>query len=91
MIHLGTAPLGHASIKTTGRYLHARPNDSSSRFLPLSPPPASAACPTDLLVTSRQPFDLLASMIEWRFQFYVANPEGRNCLSAGDVPVYHGC
>ena len=29
------ATLGHASITTTGRYLHARPNDSSSRFLPL--------------------------------------------------------
>jgi integrase len=34
-IHLVQATLGHASINTTGRYLHARPNDSSSRFLPL--------------------------------------------------------
>lgn len=34
-IHLVQATLGHASITTTGRYLHARPNDSSSRFLPL--------------------------------------------------------
>ena len=34
-IHLVQATLGHASISTTGRYLHARPNDSSSRFLPL--------------------------------------------------------
>ena len=34
-IHLVQAALGHASITTTGRYLHARPNDSSSRFLPL--------------------------------------------------------
>jgi len=25
--------LGHASIATTGRYTHARPNDSSSRYL----------------------------------------------------------
>jgi integrase/recombinase XerD len=32
-IHLVQATLGHASIMTTGRYLHARPNDSSSRFL----------------------------------------------------------
>ena len=32
-IHLVQATLGHASITTTGRYLHARPNDSSSRFL----------------------------------------------------------
>src|ERR1035441_1422069 len=31
-IHLVQATLGHASITTTGRYLHARPNDSSSRF-----------------------------------------------------------
>ena len=34
-IHLVQATLGHASVTTTGRYLHARPNDSSSRFLPL--------------------------------------------------------
>lgn len=34
-IHLVRDTLGHASITTTGRYLHARPNDSSSRFLPL--------------------------------------------------------
>lgn len=27
--------LGHSSISTTGRYLHARPNDSSARYLPL--------------------------------------------------------
>jgi len=32
-IHLVQATLGHASITTTGRYLHARPNDNSSRFL----------------------------------------------------------
>lgn len=34
-IHLVQATLGHASITTTGRHLHARPKDSSSRFLPL--------------------------------------------------------
>jgi site-specific recombinase XerD len=34
-IHLVQATLGHANINTTGRYLHARPQDSSSRFLPL--------------------------------------------------------
>ncbi len=34
-IHLVQATLGHASIATTGRYLHARPKESSSRFLPL--------------------------------------------------------
>jgi site-specific recombinase XerD len=34
-IHLVQATLGHASVTTTGRYLHARPNDSSGRFLPL--------------------------------------------------------
>jgi integrase/recombinase XerD len=34
-IHLVQATLGHASVATTGRYLHARPQDSSSRFLPL--------------------------------------------------------
>jgi integrase/recombinase XerD len=34
-IHLVQATLGHANITTTGRYLHARPNESSSRFLSL--------------------------------------------------------
>jgi integrase/recombinase XerD len=28
------ATLGHARVQTTGRYTHARPNDSSSRYLP---------------------------------------------------------
>ena len=34
-IHLVQATLGHANINTTGRYLHARPKDSSGRFLGL--------------------------------------------------------
>ena len=33
-LHLVQATLGHASLATTERYLHARPNDSSSRYLP---------------------------------------------------------
>jgi integrase/recombinase XerD len=32
-IHLVAATLGHASVATTGRYLHARPTDSSSNYL----------------------------------------------------------
>ena len=32
-IHLVQATLGHASVATTGRYLHARPSESSSRYL----------------------------------------------------------
>ena len=32
-IHLVQATLGHSSISTTGRYLHARPTDSSSSYL----------------------------------------------------------
>lgn len=32
-IHLVQATLGHASVSTTSRYLHARPNDSSARYL----------------------------------------------------------
>ena len=32
-IHLVQATLGHASVATTGRYLHARPSDSSGRYL----------------------------------------------------------
>ncbi|MCF2151475.1 hypothetical protein IQ276_034705 [Desmonostoc muscorum LEGE 12446] len=27
--------LGHANVSTTSRYLHARPNDSSSMYLPV--------------------------------------------------------
>ncbi|MBD1806301.1 tyrosine-type recombinase/integrase [Microcoleus sp. FACHB-SPT15] len=33
-IHLVQATLGHASVATTGMYLHARPQDSSARYLP---------------------------------------------------------
>ncbi len=33
-IHLVQATLGHASVSTTGRYLHARPTESSSYYLP---------------------------------------------------------
>lgn len=32
-IHLVQATLGHSSIAVTGRYLHARPSDSSARYL----------------------------------------------------------
>jgi len=32
-ISLVQATLGHSSVATTGRYLHARPSDSSARFL----------------------------------------------------------
>jgi integrase/recombinase XerD len=34
-IHLVQATLGHSSVATTGRYLHARPLDSSANYLPL--------------------------------------------------------
>lgn len=34
-ISLVSQTLGHASISTTGRYLHARPDDGSSRYLPV--------------------------------------------------------
>ncbi len=34
-IHLVRDTLGHESAATTSRYLHARPDDSSSRFLPV--------------------------------------------------------
>jgi integrase/recombinase XerD len=32
-IRLVQATLGHASVTTTSKYLHARPTDSSARFL----------------------------------------------------------
>ena len=32
-IHLVQATLGHSSVATTGRYLHARPTESSARFI----------------------------------------------------------
>ena len=32
-IHLVQATLGHSSVATTGRYLHARPTDSSGNYL----------------------------------------------------------
>jgi integrase/recombinase XerD len=32
-VHLVQATLGHASVATTGKYLHARPGDSSARYL----------------------------------------------------------
>jgi integrase/recombinase XerD len=34
-IHLVQGTLGHPSVATTGRYLHARPTDSSAKYLPL--------------------------------------------------------
>lgn len=34
-IHLVQTTLGHSSISTTGKYLHARPTDSSSSYLPV--------------------------------------------------------
>jgi integrase/recombinase XerD len=32
--HLVQATVGHASLQTTSQYAHARPTDSSSRYLP---------------------------------------------------------
>jgi integrase/recombinase XerD len=34
-IHLVQTTLGHASVATTGKYLHARPTDSSGKYLPI--------------------------------------------------------
>jgi len=34
-IHLVQATLGHSSVATTSRYLHARPSDSSALYLPM--------------------------------------------------------
>ncbi len=35
-LHLVRATPGHSSIATTGRYLHARPNESSANYLGFS-------------------------------------------------------
>src|SRR5437763_4546669 len=51
-IHLVQATLGHSSVATTSRYLHARPGDSSARFLALERIPAESRR-TDLLVPPR--------------------------------------
>ena len=40
-IHLVQATLGHSSVATTSRYLHARPGDSSARFLASETPAQS--------------------------------------------------
>lgn len=37
-IHLVQATLGHSSVATTSNYLHARPDDSSARFLIMKKP-----------------------------------------------------
>jgi len=34
-IHLVQSTLGHSSLSTTGKYLHARPTDSSANYLPI--------------------------------------------------------
>lgn len=34
-IHLLQADLGHASVSTSGKYLHSRPSDGSGKYLPL--------------------------------------------------------
>jgi hypothetical protein len=47
-IHLVQATLGHSSVATTSSYLHARPGDSSARFLALerfSPEPSGIHLP----------------------------------------------
>ena len=47
-IHLVQATLGHSSVATTSSYLHARPGDSSARFLALerfSPEPSRIRLP----------------------------------------------
>jgi integrase/recombinase XerD len=50
-LHLVQATLGHSSIATTSGYLHARPGDSSARFLTMTPatPIATAPWPTRTL------------------------------------------
>lgn len=44
-IHLVQATLGHSSVATTSSYLHARPGDSSARFLALEVSPSRICLP----------------------------------------------
>jgi integrase/recombinase XerD len=36
-LHVLQATLGHSSLTTTSRYMHVRPDDSSSLYLPQRP------------------------------------------------------
>jgi integrase/recombinase XerD len=36
-LHVLQATLGHSSLTTTSRYVHVRPDDSSSLYLPVRP------------------------------------------------------
>jgi integrase/recombinase XerD len=60
-IHLVQATLGHSSVATTTRYLHARPGDSSARFLALEGFPESRGI--DLLVSRAGVMNVLSAAI----------------------------
>ena len=59
-IHLVQATLGHSSVATTSRYLHARPGDSSARFLALEGFPESRGI--DLLVSRAGAMNVLTAI-----------------------------
>ena len=59
-IHLVQATLGHSSVATTSRYLHARPDDSSARFLALERIPVES-CEIDLLVSRGRVMNVLTA------------------------------
>jgi len=60
-IHLVQATLGHSSVATTSRYLHARPDDSSARFLALERSPVES-CEIDLLVSRAGGMNVLTAI-----------------------------
>ena len=64
-IHLVQATLGHSSVATTSRYLHARPGDSSARFLALERIPVESRG-IDLLVSRAGVMNVLTAAIPAR-------------------------
>ena len=61
-IHLVQATLGHSSVATTSRYLHARPGDSSARYLALGEF-STASRGIDLPVPSTRVMNVLTAAI----------------------------
>jgi hypothetical protein len=58
-VHLVQATLGHSSVATTSRYLHARPGDSSARFLAVETP--SESCGSAFTFNKSRVIDVMSA------------------------------